>query len=301
MHLTKHHVFGNDFLVRLESYEAPCPAGWVRGTCDRTAGIGADGVMWARVSGGEAGWGSVTQPDPLRAEMRLYNADGSEAEVSGNGLACLAQAMTLRAGRDGAEVLIATVAGERRVAIGNSRFADGDDTGTGFGRITSRAGVDLGRAGGDAERTGRAGAELAGLAPEHLRAGWVSVGNPHVVALLADTAALEALALEPAGAALQERFEPVNFEAVAVVDRSQVHMRVFERGVGVTSACGSGAAAVAWQLHRWGLVDSTVEVRMPGGVAEVAVAKTVELRVPVIYVADIEAPEPGVPTGGGSS
>ena len=301
MHLTKHHVFGNDFLVRLEPYEAPCPAGWVRGTCDRTGGIGADGVMWARISEQEAGWGSVTQPDPLRAEMRLYNADGSEAEVSGNGLACLAQAMTLRAGRDGAEVLIATVAGERRIVIRDSRFADGDDTGTGFGRIASRAGVDLGCAGEDAEQTRRAGVELAGLAPEHVRAGWVSVGNPHVVALLADTDALEALALEPVGAALQERFEPVNFEAVAVVDRSQVHMRVFERGVGTTSACGSGAAAVAWQLHRWGLVDNTVEVRMPGGVAEVAVAQTVELRVPVIYVADIEAPEPAVPTGGGSS
>ena len=301
MHLTKHHVFGNDFLVRLDPYEAPCPPGWVRGVCDRTGGIGADGIMWARVAGGEAGWGSAAQPGPLRAEMRLYNADGSEAEVSGNGLACLAQAMTLRAGRDQSEALIATVAGERKVTIGNSRFADADDTGTGFGRIAGRAGIDLGQAREDAERTGRAGAVLAELAPDRLRAGWVSVGNPHVVALLGDAAGLESLELGHVGAALQERFEPVNFEAVAVVDRSQVHMRVFERGVGVTSACGSGAAAVAWQLHRWGLVDEVVEVEMPGGVAEVALVESLELRVPVIYVADVEAPEPAVPTSGGAS
>jgi len=303
MHLTKHHVFGNDFLVRLGPGDAPCPAGWVRGVCDRTRGIGADGIMWARVASGPddaAGSNTSSRQEPLRAGMRLYNADGGEAEVSGNGLACLAQALTLRAGRDEAEVLIDTVAGERRVAIGNTRFADADADGAGggFGRIRSRAAIDLGQANEDAQQTRRAEAELA---PEYRRAGWVSVGNPHVVALLEDAAALDALPLEAAGAALADRFEPVNFEAVAVADSSHARMRVFERGVGVTSACGSGAAAVAWQLHRWGLVGQTVEVEMPGGTAEVSVGSGVELRVPVIYVADVEAPEPAVPTGSGSS
>ena len=304
MHLTKHHVFGNDFLVRLEPDDAPCPPGWVRGVCDRTGGIGADGIMWARVPGGsgEAGTpGPGSRRDPLRAEMRLYNADGGEAEVSGNGLACLAQAMTLRAGRDEAEAVIATVAGARTVTIGNTRFADADDAGGGFGRIRSRAGIDLGQVNEDAQQTRRAEAALAELAPECRRAGWVSVGNPHVVALLEDAAALDALPLEAAGAALQERFEPVNFEAVAVADGSHVRTRVFERGVGVTSACGSGAAAVAWRLYRWGLVEETVRVEMPGGTAEVSIGSGVELRVPVIYVADVEAPEPAAPTGGGSS
>ena len=304
MHLTKHHVFGNDFLVRLEADDAPCPAGWVRGVCDRTGGIGADGIMWARLPGGSgeaANPGPGSRRGPLRAEMRLHNADGGEAEVSGNGLACLAQAMTLRAGRDEAEAVIATVAGDRTVAIGNTRFADADDSGDGFGRLRSRAGIDLGQASEDAQRTRRAEAALAELAPECRRAGWVSVGNPHVVALLEDAAALDALPLEATGAALQERFEPVNLEAVAVADSSHVRMRVFERGVGITSACGSGAAAVAWRLHRWGLVEEAVEVEMPGGTAEVRIGSGVELRVPVIYVADVQAPEPAVPNGGGSS
>lgn len=334
MHLTKHHVFGNDFLVRLGPEGAACPPGWVRGISDRTRGVGADGVIWARSpsvgapagsrrSGearnpaagdhasatdeiarhGSAGAGAPRTgcSPPIRATMRLYNADGGEAEVSGNGLACLAQALTLRAGRDEADVLVATVAGERRVTIGNSRFADADDAGTGFGRIRSRAAIDLGHPREDAERTRRADMVLAELATQHLRAGWVSVGNPHQVALFEDTATLEAFALEPTGAALQGRFEPVNFEAVTVVDRGHVQMRVFERGVGVTSACGSGAAAVAWRLHRWGLVDGTVQVEMPGGVAEVNVGSGVELCVPVLYVADVEAPEPAVPTGGGTS
>jgi len=300
MHLTKHHVFGNDFLVRLEPDEAPCPPGWVRGTCDRTRGVGADGVMWARAAAGP-GAAAGSPEEPLRAEMRLYNADGGEAEVSGNGLACLAQALTLRAGRAEAEVLVATVAGERRVAIGNSRCADADDAGTGVGRIRSRAAIGFGQGGEDVEKTRRADVLLAELVPARRRAGWVSVGNPHLVALFEDAEALEVLALEPVGAALQTRFEPVNFEAVAVVDRVRVRMRVFERGVGVTSACGSGAAAAAWRLHGWGLVDEAIEVEMPGGVAEVSVTSAVELRVPVIYVADVEAPEPAAPTSGGSS
>ncbi|MYJ14473.1 MAG: hypothetical protein F4078_09290, partial [Acidimicrobiia bacterium] len=166
MHLSKHHVFGNDFLVRLEPDEAPCPAGWVRGVCDRTRGVGADGVMWAAARGGGG-----SREDPLRAEMRLYNADGGEAEVSGNGLACLAQALTLHAGRDEAEVLIDTAAGERRVVIASSRFAAADDAGEGFGRIRSRAGIDLGRASEDDDQTGRAGEILADLAPAVSRVG----------------------------------------------------------------------------------------------------------------------------------
>ena len=303
MHLTKHHVFGNDFLVRLETGDAPCPPGWVRAVCNRTGGVGADGIMWVRPDEDPdpvAGPGGVRGARPLRAAMRLYNADGGEAEVSGNGLACLAQALTLRAGRDGAEAVIATIAGDRRVVIDGSRFADADDAGGGFGRIRSRACIDLGRPSEDGEQTRRAKAFLADLAPVQLRAGWVSVGNPHVVALLSDERALEVLPLESVGAEMQQRFGPVNFEAVAVVDRARVRMRVFERGVGVTSACGSGAAAVAWRLHQWGLLEESVEVEMPGGIAEAIVGSTVELRVPVIYVADVEAPEPAAPTGGDS-
>ena len=302
MHLTKHHVFGNDFLVRFETSDAACGPDWVRAVCDRTRGVGADGVMWvspgeepaATVSGGAPG------RRPLRAAMRLYNADGGEAEVSGNGLACLAQALTLRAGRDEAEVLVDTVVGERKVVIGETRFAGADDAGTGFGRIRSRAGIHLGEAGEDARQTLRAGEVLAELVPGHLRAAWVSVGNPHIVALLADRDALEALPLETAGAAVQQRFGPVNFEAVAIAGRSRARLRVFERGVGVTSACGSGAAAVAWQLRHWDLVERSVELEMPGGTAEVIVGDGVELRVPVIYVADVEAPEPARPTDGGT-
>ncbi len=303
MHLTKHHVFGNDFLVRLETSDDVCLPAWVRAVCDRTRGIGADGVLWVRPdegAGADASGGGSSRGQPLRAAMRLYNADGSEAEVSGNGLASLAQALTLRAGRDESEVLVDTVAGERRVVIGESRFADADDAGAGFGRIRSRAGIDLGEVSEDGERSGRAGAVLAETAPGFLCSGWLSVGNPHVVALLPDEEALEALALESLGAALQQHFEPVNFEAVAITDRSRVRMRVFERGVGVTSACGSGAAAVAWQLRRWDLVEESVAVDMPGGTAEVVAGPTVELRVPVIYVADVEAPQPAAPDGEGT-
>ena len=303
MHLSKHHVFGNDFLVCLDAGESgneACPPGWVRALCDRTRGVGADGVLWVRVEDDEGAGGRLTTA-PLRGAMTLYNADGGEAEVSGNGLACLAQALTLRAGRDGAEVLIATTAGERKVVIENSRFADADDTGESFGRIRSRARVGLGEAAGDDELSRRAGAVLSDAAPAPVRTGYVSIGNPHVVALMDDEADLAALPLEVLGAAMQQRFGPVNFEAVAIQSPSRVRMRVWERGVGVTSACGSGAAATVWQLHRWGLVSPAVEVAMPGGRAKVVAGASVELQVPVTYVADVAAPEPATPTAGGAA
>ena len=302
MHLSKHHVFGNDFLIRLDAAgtdEARCPPGWVRGLCDRTRGVGADGLMWVRP--GDDAPRCAGAAEPLRAAMTLYNADGGEAEVSGNGLACLGQALVLRAGRDAAEVLVATTTGERTVVIENSRFADADDEGESFGRIRSRARVVLGEATGDGEQTSRAVAALADAVPAPVRIGYVSVGNPHVVALMDGEAALAALPLEIVGAVMQQRFGPVNFEAVAVRSAARVHMRVWERGVGVTSACGSGAAATVWQLHRWGLVSGAVEVEMPGGTAEVVTGAVVELRVPATYVADVEAPEPARSTEGGGA
>ena len=307
MHLTKHHVFGNDFLVRLDdgTGDATCAPGWVRGLCDRRRGVGADGVLWVRPIGDDpgAGGGVGAAAGPLRAAMTLYNADGGEAEVSGNGLACLAQALILRAGRDAAEVLVSGAAGEHRVVVEDSRFADADDTGEGFGRIRSRARVVLGPAAGDDEQTQRARVALSGKKPAPESAGYVSVGNPHVVALLANEKALDAVPLENLGPVIELMLGPVNLEVVAVLARGRVRLRVWERGVGMTAACGSGAAATVWQLHRWGLVSEAVQVEMPGGTAEVIVGTgdTLELRVPVIYVADVQAPEPAVPNGGGSS
>ena len=294
MHLTKHHVFGNDFLVRLEAGRCPVPARLGAGSL-RTAPVGSAPT-------GSCGRGFPAAPGEVRRtwlpahggircapRCGSTNADGGEAEVSGNGLACLAQAMTLRAGRDEAEAVIATVAGARTVSIGNTRFADADDAGDGFGPHP--------QPGRHRPGAGERGRPARPAVPRRRWRSW----HPSTGAPAGCRSATRMwwrcwrtprpwthLPLEAAGAALQERFEPVNFEAVAVADGSHVRMRVFERGVGdhlrLRQRCwprwrGGCASGDSWR-RRW-------KWRCPAGRPRLSVGSGVELRVPVIYVADV--------------
>jgi len=242
--LTKHHGLGNDFLVLLGDDE-PGPE-LARTLCDRRTGVGADGLLW----GGPG-------PDGADLTMTLHNADGSRAEMSGNGIRCLAQA----AAEGRTTLTIATDAGPRRVDI-----TDGPDQRTVLVR------VDMG------EVTPADAPDLRLGAKDVLGAG---VGNPHVVALYPDRAALDAAA---DGFAMTDR--NVEF-VVAGPGEDELTMRVVERGAGETQACGTGACAAAWAAHRWGLVGERVTVHMPGGSAEVELGQTVHLTGPSVYVAEI--------------
>jgi diaminopimelate epimerase len=252
VHLTKHHGLGNDFLVLLGGEATPAMA---RALCDRRTGIGADGLLWG-----------APATDGADATMVLFNADGSRAEMSGNGIRCLAQAVA--AGRD-ADLRIATDAGLRLVEVRQD----------GPGRIQAR--VDMGAITGLPNR----GADAAELDLGAKELVGVSVGNPHLVALFVDVAGMDAAA---DGFARIDR----NVEFVVVGPGDGLRMRVVERGVGETQACGTGACAAAWAAHGWGLVGDRVTVRMPGGDAEVELGETVHLTGPAVHVADIEAAWP---------
>ena len=223
--LTKHHVFGNDFLVALDT---EVDADLARSLCDRHRGIGADGLIGARP------WGNGVVMD-------LYNADGSRAELSGNGLACLAQAV----GKP--ELTVRTDAGDRTIV-----YEDGEAT------------VDMGQhkfeRDGDAVR--------------------VDVGNPHLV-------------LRDEGQDLVEIGEAhldLNVELISV-DGDVITMRVHERGVGPTEACGSGACAAFVAASVWGGTGSKMTVRQPGGDAVVeGRGSTLYLTVPVTYIGKVEVP-----------
>jgi len=242
LRLSKRHGLGNDFLV----VEGDVDAAMARALCDRRTGIGADGLIGHR---------------GLR--MTLFNADGSRAEMSGNGIRCLAQAMA--AGRD-ATLDIETDAGVRHVDVRQA----------GPGVVDVRVGM---------------GAVLAAPAPVlDLGAKDVlgaSVGNPHAVALFLDRAALDAAADD---FAMTDR--NVEF-VIAGPEDDALTMRVVERGVGETQACGTGACAAAWAAHRWGLVGERVTVHMPGGSAVVELgADEVHLIGPAVHIADIEVAWP---------
>ena len=282
MRLTKHHGLGNDFLILLDGDgDTPLDDDLVRRLCARHHGIGADGVLRAR----------PTPTDGVDAVMELHNADGSRAEMSGNGIRCLAQALLLAGWADGPEVVIATDAGVRVVTV-EETVTEPDATTANLAVVVLS--VDMGTA------------HIGGDAPEWLgggviRAGWVDMGNPHLV-----------LQVNRAGVVPDDDLVVLGEKVNATTpDGANVHVlvagpgadtitiRTYERGVGLTQACGTGACGSAALSQHWGLVGDTgrVIVNMPGGTAEVTLGTTTRLTGPAVAVAAIDFPWPEPDTG----
>lgn len=268
MHLTKHHGLGNDFLVTfVETVPADAPER-ARALCDRRTGIGADGLILGIDNGSTA-------------VMRLFNSDGSSAEVSGNGLRCFVQAVAMRRNLQSIEIDVDTLAGVRSCAL----------------EATSEAGIafvsaDMGpvTAGDQPDEPGFL-QHIDGL-PVIRRWGVGAVGNPHVV-LEVDQPELVDLAA--VGPAIERHFpNGVNAHFVAVTETGEVALRVWERGSGITQACGSGATVSAQRLFEWGAVGERVRVDMPGGSAVVDVATaerpSAVLNGTATFVGSIEMP-----------
>jgi diaminopimelate epimerase len=260
--LTKHHGHGNDFLVLVDlEGRQPINAALARFLCDRHTGVGADGVM--RVTAGTEG-ADVT--------MQLRNADGSLAEMSGNGIRCLAQAVVDAGIATGPELTVATAAGIRRLTV---------EPGPHPAEV--RVSVDMGPAKVGPE-------EPQPTADRGVRP--VDMGNPHLVVW---GPAFTTEDVHGMGAEIESRTPGgVNVEFVTLgPGPDELTMRVWERGVGETMACGTGASAAAAACHEWGLVGPRVVVHQPGGDAEVEVRPdAVVLTGPARRVArvDVEVP-----------
>jgi diaminopimelate epimerase len=258
--LTKHHALGNDFLIAFHPAVADLPA-FARDVCDRTTGVGADGLLVGE-----------SEPDHA-ARMVLYNADGSRAEMSGNGIRCFAQALAERRG-DLSPQTILTDAGPRRVELQTTEDP----------RVVLVT-VDMGEV---SELTEPDGWAAVGAHPDRPVA-HLSLGNPHTVVGVDDVRAVDLLALG-------RQVPHVNLEIVEPgPGPDAITMRVHERGAGITQACGTGAAAAAWAAARWGLVNAGVSelvVHMDGGSARVALDRPqpgrVTLTGPATFVATIE-------------
>ena len=278
MRVSKFDAWGNDFLVldvaQLRSVGIDEAAvAWPevsRAWCNRASGIGADGLLL------------LERIDDVDARMRLYNSDGSTAEMSGNGARCFAHALFRSDAARGERVYrLHTDAGVREVTVGerdsNSIVAT----------------VDMGEV-----STIDAPANWAAIGAHPDRpVVHVSVGNPHTVVGVDDVDLVDV-------GQLGRQVPQVNLEIIAPgPGRNAITMRVHERGAGVTQACGTGACASAWAALRWGLVSSTTErvevtVHMLGGDAVVTVnapiAGRVSLTGPAQYIdgfdASLEAP-----------
>ena len=270
VHLSKHHGAGNDFLVLVDpAGTRPVSEDEARALCDPHRGVGADGIARVREGGAEAD-----------LAMDLRNADGSVAAMSGNGIRCVVQA-ALEARLVGpGPVAVRTGAGMRRVDYREER--------PGFGYAT----VEMGGAelGPELQLEFGPGPELEDRTAV-LRARRVDIGNPHLV-LLCGT--LDDDLVRGRGARLSASSTGgINVEFVSTTAAADVlRVRVYERGVGETLACGTGACAAAAAAHGWGLVGTQVEVLVPGGSLEVGIDGTsVSLRGPTRKVAEVAVPE----------
>ena len=255
MRVAKWQALGNHFLV-VEEPPWPITPARARLLCDFALGLGADGVLELSL-------------DSDGVSVVVHNRDGSIAEISGNGTRIAAAYAAERLGRS--ELRVRTGAGAGEAAL----LADG------------RISVRLGQAALEGPQEDRSAPD-PGVAYR-----FVSVGNPHCVLTVDDP---ESFALADEGPRLEvhPRFpERTNVEAVVPLDPHRVRMRVWERGVGETQACGSGACAVAVAAIADGRCSSPVTVEMPGGDVEVGVddelALTLTGTAQRVYVAELDA------------
>jgi diaminopimelate epimerase len=254
MNFTKLHGTGNDFvLVDARALERDWSA-LARAICDRHFGVGGDGLILACAS------------ERAAVRMRIFNADGSEAEMSGNGMRCLVK-FAVDGGivtPTGDEFDVETGAGVLRVRITTER-----------GLVTSV------RESMGPPRLDPREIPVAIDAPPPVKAldvrvdgrtltvTPVSMGNPHAVYF--QSAPVAEFPLHSLGPLVEYHAlfpNRTNFEVVRMLGRDRAEMRVWERGVGETLSCGSGASATMVAARLLDLVDGAMELRVPGGVLQ---------------------------------
>jgi len=262
MNFTKVQGAGNDFiLVKAGGIDQ----NWSQVAtviCDRHFGVGADGLLLLLPSA------------KADFQMRVFNPDGSEAEACGNGLRCLAKYVVDRglANSEAQEISVETESGIRKISLLR----------TGGKLIRIQVGMGSPRFGARDIPVGIEPGEkkTVDIKPilnypvtiddKKLLLNFVSIGNPHAVLL--DQRPVSDFPLPQIGPKIeQHKLFPnrVNFEVARVISRWEIEARVWERGVGETLACGSGACAVAVVAQLHGNIDDKVDIRLPGGILEV--------------------------------
>ncbi len=247
MRFTKMQGIGNDF-VMVDTITEPLPSNnWAelaRSTNDRKFGIGADGLILIE-KGVQA---------PFR--MRMFNPDGSESEMCGNGIRCFAKMLRDEGHLNGDSVDVETGAGTLHLEIMPSGMVRVD---MGQAKLTRG---EIGMLGDASEAYQDVPTEtMSGICP----ATAVSMGNPHLVLFVANASAIP---LEVVGAELEHHPlfpKRTNVHFIQVLDRKTLLQKTWERGAGATLACGTGACASAVAGFVTGRADRSVEMHLPGG------------------------------------
>ena len=239
---TKMQATGNDFVVMEAKRNRDWPA-LSKAMCERRFGVGADGIILIMPSG------------KADIRMRMFNPDGSEAEACGNGMRCLARYVIDRGLVNRKEITIETLGGLRK-----ARPA---------GKLIQ---VDMGEPVFKADLIPVKGTLDRVMDYPLIVDGWklslncLSMGNPHAVLFIDES--VDKFPLEEIGSKVENHpFFPkrVNFEIANLTGKNRIHARVWERGVGETLSCGTGACAIAVAARMHKYCNKTVEIALPGG------------------------------------
>jgi len=259
MEFTKLQAAGNDFiLIDARSIEMD----WSKlalDMCHRHYGVGADGLILL---------GSSSTAD---FNMRIINSDGSEADICGNALRCLAKYVIEKGYIDKLDLTVSTLAGIKAIQAFKS---DGEVT-----RAMANMGIPRFRADEIPvllDRTDRAGEQVdikcildypLDIDGIIYPLSFINMGNPHAVCFTSDQVNYFDLSFIGPKVERNKIFpERINFEVAHVIGRSEIEARVWERGAGETLACGSGACAIAVVSQLKGFTGKEVDIKLPGGV-----------------------------------
>ncbi|MSQ90214.1 MAG: diaminopimelate epimerase [Phycisphaerales bacterium] len=262
MHFTKMHGIGNDYIyVNTAEETVDDPAALARTMSDRHTGIGADGLILI---------GAPSDPQQADVRMRMFNADGSEAQMCGNGIRCVTKFVIDRGLSSANPLRVETGRGvlEMRWLVGSDGLVHDVEVDMGA-PILECAAMGIAWPGIAAASTVVAqawpdGREFAALGIE-CTATVVSMGNPHIVFWCVDAARVP---LERLGPVIESHtFFPqrINVHFVQTLSRSELRMRTWERGSGITLACGTGASAVCVAGVLEARSDRDVKIHLPGG------------------------------------
>jgi diaminopimelate epimerase len=240
---------GNDFLVFDAAADAHLDAGTLRALGNRHTGVGFDqALMLERPRDADS-----------RVFYRVFNSDGTEVEQCGNGARCIAALLYARAPELGRDLLMGSLGGRVRAHVRDDGLVSVD---MGVPNFDPRA----------LPMVAAAEAPLYSLKVDgaDVEIGAVSMGNPHAVLSVPD---VKAAPLERFGPSIEHHPcfpQGVNVGFMQIVGRGSIRLRVFERGVGETLACGTGACAAVAVGRRHGLLDEDVQVELPGGTAMIS-------------------------------
>lgn len=242
MHFTKMHGLGNDYLY-VYGQVPPNAADLSVLLSERHFGAGSDGMIY------------ISPSDSADFKMRIFNADGSEAMMCGNGIRCVGKYVYEKGYTDKTRLTIETLAGQKTLEL---HVED---------RKVRMVTVDMGQAEIEPEKYLEANRALVPYTS-------VSVGNPHAVLFIEDAEKAPVTTLGPLLEGHPAFPGGVNVEFVQVLSDSSLRMRVWERGSGVTMACGTGACASVAAAAEKGYCryDTPVSVHLDGGVLNVQVS-----------------------------